>query len=71
MYYRWGEGDLLFPDTGGEYVTSLSIGLVTLGGVSALALSLVMCMHEGAQTQTLPPPLAGPSRGQSLQSDWH
>lgn len=44
----------------GEYVTQLSIGLVTLGGVSILRVRLLMCMHEGAQTQTLPPHAGGP-----------
>ncbi len=54
------EGDLSFPETGGEYVTSLSIGLVTLCGVSLHTHGVVMCMHEGAQTHTLPL-LVGPS----------
>jgi len=47
----------LFADRGGEYVTSLSIGPVTLCGV--LTHTVVMCMHEGhththcAHTHTL------------------
>lgn len=45
----------------GEYVTPLSIGLVTPGGVSILRAWLLMCMHEGAQTQTLPPHAGAPA----------
>lgn len=53
MYYRWGEGDLLFADMGGEYVTSLSIGLVTLCGV--LTVWLCVCMREHKHRHALFP----------------
>lgn len=54
MYYRWGEGDLLLADTGVEYVTSLSIGLVTPCGVSIFAVcGICVCVRERKHRHSL------------------